>query len=102
MLTDADLTVIYKKANGEDTGKPQPLTTQRIFKAMRAIESAACEERDARIAELTRELEEARKDAERYRWLRDGSNWPAVFASHDAPEPLRGEDLDAAIKEEEK
>lgn len=30
----------------------------------RAIESAACAERDARIAELTRELEEARKDAE--------------------------------------
>lgn len=29
----------------------------------RAIESAACAERDARIAELTRELEEARKDA---------------------------------------
>lgn len=33
----------------------------------RAIESAACAERDARIAELTRELEEARKD-EREHW----------------------------------
>jgi len=37
------------------------------------------------------------KDAERYRWLRDGTNWPAAFARHDAPEPLIGVDLDAAI-----
>lgn len=36
MLTDDDLTAIYKQANGEDAGKAQPLTTQRIFKAMRA------------------------------------------------------------------
>lgn len=35
--TDAELTGIYKKANGEDIGKAQPLTTQRIFKAMRAM-----------------------------------------------------------------
>lgn len=34
--TDAELTAIYKAANGEDTGKAQPLTTQRIFRAMRA------------------------------------------------------------------
>jgi hypothetical protein len=39
--TDEELTVIYKIANGEDTGKAQPLTTQRIFKAMRAMLSAA-------------------------------------------------------------
>ena len=38
------------------------------------------------------------KDAERYRLLRDGSDWPAVFASHDAPEPLRGADLDTAME----
>lgn len=38
------------------------------------------------------------KDAERYRLLRDGTDWPAVFASHDAPEPLRGADLDAAME----
>ncbi len=36
------------------------------------------------------------RDAERYRLIRDGSGWPAVFAAHDAPEPLRGDDLDAA------
>ena len=34
--TDAELTAIYKAANGESTGKSQPLTTQRIFRAMRA------------------------------------------------------------------
>ena len=36
MLTDEELSAIYKQANGEDVGKAQPLTTQRIFKAMRA------------------------------------------------------------------
>ncbi len=34
--TDAELTAIYRAANGEDTGKAQPLTTHRIFRAMRA------------------------------------------------------------------
>jgi hypothetical protein len=34
--TDAELTQLYKEANGEIGGKRQPLTTQRIFKAMRA------------------------------------------------------------------
>ena len=66
---------------------------------------AECIERNRRdadaAAELLRkaqeQLEEAQKDAARYRWLRDGSNWPAVFASSYAPEPLRGEELDAAI-----
>ena len=36
-------------------------------------------------------------DAARYQWLRDSSHWPAVFAASDAPEPLRGSELDAAI-----
>jgi hypothetical protein len=52
MLTDEELTRIYKKANGEDVGKAQPLTTQRIFTAMRAIEAAATAPLIARIAEL--------------------------------------------------
>ncbi len=34
--TDAELTEVYKAANGENTGKAQPLTTKRIFRAMRA------------------------------------------------------------------
>lgn len=37
------------------------------------------------------------KDAARYRWLRDSDHWPAAFASHDAPEPMQGPELDAAI-----
>lgn len=45
---------------------------------------------------LLDKLSTARKDADRYRRLRDGNNWPAVFARHDAPEPLRGVELDAA------
>ena len=54
-----------------------------------------------------RNLAEAeQKDAARYRELRDGSNWPAVFAAYDAPEPLTGaaldEAIDAAIAEQEK
>lgn len=34
--SDADLTACYQEANGEMHGKAQPLTTQRIFRAMRA------------------------------------------------------------------
>lgn len=34
--TDDDLTACYREANGENTGKAQPLTTARILKAMRA------------------------------------------------------------------
>ena len=34
--TDAELAEVYKAANGEDTGKAQPLTSKRIFRAMRA------------------------------------------------------------------
>lgn len=50
---------------------------------------------DVSIPEQVRRMA---KDAERYRLLRDGSGWPAVFASHDAPEPLRGADLDTAME----
>ena len=46
---------------------------------------------------LTAERDTLRAEVERYRHLRDGSGWPAVFASHDAPEPLRGDDLETAI-----
>lgn len=34
--SDGELVDIYKRANGEDTGKAQPLTTKRIVNAMRA------------------------------------------------------------------
>lgn len=35
--TDAELTAIYEHANGLTKGKAQPITTQRIFAAMRAM-----------------------------------------------------------------
>jgi hypothetical protein len=38
--TDAELTEIYKKANGEFEGKAYPITTQKIFAAMRAMKEA--------------------------------------------------------------
>lgn len=40
---------------------------------------------------------ELMRDAENYLKLRNGENWPAVFASHDEPEPLREDALDAAL-----
>lgn len=56
---------------------------------------AACAERDARIAEMERELEEARKDAERYEFI--ASTCEVTFMGR-AIEST--EDLDAAIKEQ--
>ena len=49
------------------------------------------------VQNLLAELEEAQKDAARYRELRNGSNWPAAFAAYDAPEPLTKDALDAVI-----
>lgn len=43
------------------------------------------------------ERDKLRAEVERYHHLRNGQSWPAVFASHDAPEPLRGYELDTAI-----
>ena len=90
----------------------------------RAIESAACAERDNRIAELERQLEnekqhskhmtqdrdlwmltasergdqleKARKDAKRYRWLRDGCDYKDTEATRIAKDEW-GRDWDAAI-----
>ena len=49
--------------------------------------------------EARAEVERLRKDAERYRILRDGQGWPAVFANPIHPEPLRGVLLDSAFVE---
>lgn len=63
MLTDEKLTELFRYSFGLIDSRMTP--NQQAF--CRLIESAACAERDARIAELTRELEEARKD-EREHW----------------------------------
>lgn len=47
--------------------------------------------------DATAERDQLRAEVERYHHLRNGQSWPAVFTSHDAPEPLRGATLRAAI-----
>lgn len=42
--TDPELADIYRRANGEDVGKAQPITSQRVFAAMRAAMRAAIAE----------------------------------------------------------
>lgn len=46
---------------------------------------------------LKEQLAACERDAARYRWLRNGEQWPAVFPDYDEPEPLRDGVLDAAI-----
>ena len=57
----------------------------------------ACSKAGCINRRLTDERDKLRAEVERYRHLRNGQSWPAVFATHDAPEPLRGGELDAAI-----
>ena len=101
MLTEDRIINIRKSQQGR-YGSSGTTPYADSIQFARAIESAACAERDKRIAELERksdqddetilwqakeiadkidrvaelerQLEEARKDAERYRWLRDTSN----------------------------
>ena len=62
MLTDEQVTAIWREVIRESTHSDRT-------RFARAIESAACAERDKRIAELEQELEKVRKDAERLDWL---------------------------------
>jgi hypothetical protein len=65
-VSDEELTAIYKRANGEDTGKAKPLTTANIFRAMRAaILSRASSHQAARDAEpvMLNGLTQAETDA---------------------------------------
>ena len=52
----------------------------------------------AQIEALQREIDALRKDAERYRWLRDsllvGDDWQALA---DMPEPENADEFDASI-----
>lgn len=61
-----------------------------------AIETTATSPLLQRIAELERQLEEARKDAERYRWLKEGCNDKGTRATHIAKEYF-GFEWNAAI-----
>lgn len=51
----------------------------------------------ATLQRVETERDQLRAEVERYHHLRNGQGWPAVFASHDAPEPIRGDELDTDI-----
>lgn len=79
------------------------------FQFARAIESAACSERDARIAELERELEEARRKAteDAYEFNRainfaieQGLEACHFLAAWREGDPSGWPEFDAAIKEQ--
>lgn len=57
-MDDAALAELYRRANGEDIGKAQPLTTQRIFRAMRlaAAPADAARAENARLLAANRHL----------------------------------------------
>lgn len=42
-MTDEELTAIYNEANGLDPKRHNPITTERIFAAMRAAMATECE-----------------------------------------------------------
>lgn len=46
---------------------------------------------------VLRENDLLRADAERYRFLRTGQNWPCAFADSDNWEPIIGTELDSVI-----
>ncbi len=46
-MTNEDLTRLYNEANGIPEGKAPPITTERIFTAMRAASASACFARKA-------------------------------------------------------
>ena len=53
--------------------------------------------REQEVSGLRAELAACREDAERYRWLRTGKGWPAVFSGANEPEPVTGDELDAMV-----
>jgi hypothetical protein len=67
MLTPEQIAAIVRESAKGSATRRDGSTSYRIA---RAIESAATAPLLARIAELEAQLVEARKDAERYRWLR--------------------------------
>lgn len=69
-LAPAHIDELLERERSQWSSRTGPPTYAFAASFARAIESAACAKRDARIAELERQLEDARKDAERYRWLR--------------------------------
>ena len=103
MLTDEQMRDVLKNTNHMVRNSMHGPFWPELEEACRAIESAACAERDKRITELEQELEKVRKDAERLDWLAtnpvdtlnlfgrvtgDFTNWPKWIRA----------DIDAAMK----
>jgi hypothetical protein len=65
MTTDQELTRIYNEANGIGEGKSPPITTQRIFTAMRAAQAKALRDAGKKLlltqSELNRMADELEK-----------------------------------------
>ncbi len=61
------------------------------------LEQSRLAEQFNRCADLEKQVRELSKEAQRYRVLRDGQSWPAVFSAVWSVEPMRGEDLDIAV-----
>lgn len=107
MLTNEQITEQWDarcdKLSGWDYGGTEVMLEAPFEEAARAIEAAACAERDQRIAEIERQLEEARKDAERYRWIvavceTDGFGyWLPEVCLKEGSLPPSKEESDAAI-----
>ena len=72
-MTDEQIVTIRKSQQGR-YGSSVTAPYADSIQFARAIESAACAERDKRIAELERQLEEARKDTGRWQKLADKLN----------------------------
>ena len=109
----------WRAAEHKAVDRAEPVKSSLLRKATFHKDSAALIRKQAeRIAELearvhtcgptcskagcinrrvTAERDQLRAEVERYHHLRNGQGWPAVFASHDAPEPIRGDELDTAI-----
>lgn len=100
--------VLLQKATERNKELEREVTalTAKISEQSMAIELACnvCEMNSKKIADLTAQLAEARRDAERYRWLRQ---WPVAgdekqqemidLLNSINPEPKTADEFDAAI-----
>jgi hypothetical protein len=99
--TDEELTQLYKEVNGEIGGKAQPLTAQRIFKAMRAaIEKwgtpTPAGEPVAEVVECAVHGQQTLVEIDgRWKFLRYGD---LLYTAPPVREPLTPEQINAAAK----
>ena len=101
MLTDEQIFDLAEPFGAFEYGDAQG-DKRRGF--ARAIESAATAPLLAQIAALDVQLAEARKDAERYRWLKNGCNDKGTTATHIAKDLFGFEwnrSIDAAMAQEQ-